>query len=136
LIETAKHEHPKIKFKFLKHFQTVGTDSDNFWANIDYLLVLSRADNSPNVIHEAKSKGVPVISSMVGGIGELLNSEKDIIISPKEFNEEDILRVIVDLSLSAIKYKHRGLDPNYIRYTQNCLQDMKALYESFFIENS
>lgn len=132
LIEKAKYEHPKIKFKFLKHFQTVSTDSDNFWANIDYLLVLSRADNSPNVIHEAKSNGVPVISSMVGGIGELLNPERDILISPKEFNEEDILKVIVDLSLRTIKHKNIGLDPNYRSYTRNSLQDIKALYESFF----
>ena len=132
LIEAANHEYQKIKFKFLKQFQTVNTNSDNFWAEIDYLLVLSRADNSPNVIHEAKLQGIPVISSMVGGISELLNPEIDILISPNEFNEKDILNVIVDLSLNADKYKREGLDPKYKLYTQDSLKNVKALYESFF----
>ena len=132
MIEAANHEYPKIKFKFLKQFQTVNTNSDNFWAEIDYLLVLSRADNSPNVIHEAKSQGIPVISSIVGGISELLNPEIDILISPNEFNEKDILNVIVDLSLNADKYKRGGLDPKYKLYTQDSLKKVKAVYESFF----
>lgn len=135
LIGVAKNEYPKINFKFLANFQAVGDDSDDFWADIDFLLVLSRADNSPNVIHEAKSQGIPVISSMVGGIYEMLNPKIDILISPKEFNERDILNVIVDLSKDATRFKRKGLDPKYEQYTQNSLRDMKNLYESFFTKN-
>jgi hypothetical protein len=73
-----------------------------------------------------------VISSIVGGISELLNPEIDILISPNEFNEKDILNVIVDLSLNAYKYKRGGLDPKYKLYTQDSLKKVKAMYESFF----
>ena len=62
-----------------------------FWNSIDCLLVPSRADNSPNVIHEAKNFGIPIIATKVGGISELLSKNYDISIDPK------------DLNLSAIK---------------------------------
>lgn len=135
LIMAAKNKYPKINFKFLANFQTGGNSSDDFWADIDFLLVLSRADNSPNVIHEAKSQGIPVISSMVGGIYELLNPQIDILVSLKEFNERDILNLIVDLSKDTTRFKRKGLDPKYEQYAQNSLQDMKNLYESFYTKN-
>lgn len=49
----------------------------DFWQSIDYLLILSRIDNSPNVISEAKIFGIPIIGSNVGGIPELLSENTD-----------------------------------------------------------
>ena len=42
-----------------------------FWQEIDCLLALTRADNSPNVIWEALSLNIPVISVGLGGIPEI-----------------------------------------------------------------
>ena len=42
-----------------------------FWQEIDCLLALTRADNSPNVIWEALSLKIPVISVGLGGIPEI-----------------------------------------------------------------
>jgi glycosyltransferase involved in cell wall biosynthesis len=53
----------------------------DFWSTIDVLLVPSQADNSPNVIHEAKLWGIPVIASDVGGIPEILSEDFDSCIS-------------------------------------------------------
>ena len=51
-----------------------------FWESIDFLCVPSNADNSPNVIHEAKQLGIPILGARVGGIPEMLNPRFDILI--------------------------------------------------------
>jgi glycosyltransferase involved in cell wall biosynthesis len=66
---------------YLSDFGTDASQQSSFWKEIDYLLVLSNADNSPNVIHEAKIYGVPVIGTKIGGIPELLNSAYDLCVS-------------------------------------------------------
>ncbi len=62
----------------------------NFWRKIDLLLVPSRADNSPNVIHEAKTFGIPVIGSSAGGIPELLFEGFDEIIPVEHLSAQKI----------------------------------------------
>lgn len=62
---------------YLSDYQ-IENRSDKFWASIDFLLVLSIADNSPNVIHEAKLLGIPVIATNVGGIPELTSEPYDL----------------------------------------------------------
>lgn len=66
-----------FEIRYLADYAQQIERKQDFWLDIDYLLVLSNADNSPNVIHEAKIHGVPVIGSNVGGIPELLNSAYD-----------------------------------------------------------
>jgi glycosyltransferase involved in cell wall biosynthesis len=76
-------------------------DINAFWGAIDFLCVPSNADNSPNVIHEAKLLGIPVLATRVGGIPELLNSDFDIVLDSPDveigtlFNEmkKSILRL-------------------------------------------
>jgi glycosyltransferase involved in cell wall biosynthesis len=58
----------QFKFFSLSNY----SDYKEFWRKIDVLLVPSEADNSPNVIHESKLWGIPVVASNVGGIPELL----------------------------------------------------------------
>lgn len=64
---------------------------EEFWNTTHILLVPSIQDNSPNVIHEAKQHGVPVIGARVGGIPELLSETYDLLLeSPitlSEFNK-------------------------------------------------
>jgi glycosyltransferase involved in cell wall biosynthesis len=66
---------PFIDFSYLNDFSS--EDYEEFWGSISCLLVPSRGDNSPNVIHEAKLRGIPVVASDVGGISELLHQGYD-----------------------------------------------------------
>ena len=72
---------------FLKNYR----DTKIFWRKIDFLIVFSRADNSPNVVHEAKRIGVPIIASNVGGIAELLTPEYDIVIDMDDISTIKII---------------------------------------------
>ena len=80
--ELIKDDENNINFEFvfLKNYR----EANVFWEKIDFLLVLSRADNSPNVVHEAKRIGVPIIASNVGGITELLTPEYDIVVNMED----------------------------------------------------
>ena len=69
---------------------------EKFYSSIDILLVLSRMDNSPNVIHEAHSVGIPVIATKIGGISELLNDEYDWGIEPGNLNAQFIVSGLPD----------------------------------------
>jgi len=98
LIEESKRFGIKFEFIYMNDFEDSEFISSRFWSEIDFLLVPSRMDNSPNVIHEAKINGVPVIASDVGGIGELLSSETDILFDVKTFNPRNLLNKIVNYS--------------------------------------
>jgi glycosyltransferase involved in cell wall biosynthesis len=81
-----------IKFKFLANF---GSDYyESFWQSINCLLVPSRGDNSPNVIHEAKIRGIPVIASEVGGIPELLADGFDFKVQHQNLNLSGFIEAI------------------------------------------
>jgi glycosyltransferase involved in cell wall biosynthesis len=89
-----------FEFLYLADFSKKGRSTE-FWAQIDCLLVPSRADNSPNVILEAKSLRIPIIASDVGGIPELLD-EADVCIPIEMVNAEQII-------LSLRKFQNQGL---------------------------
>jgi glycosyltransferase involved in cell wall biosynthesis len=89
IVSALRQSEPTEKeFKFLElpNFK----NQRDFWQSIDILLAPSRADNSPNVIHEAKLWGVPVVSSSVGGIPEILNNSFDGVIDPFNVNLPEI----------------------------------------------
>ena len=97
-IDSIKSQTP-LKYESMNEF--VGEQSaDNFWSSIDCLLVLSRADNSPNVIHEAKNFGIPVIGNAVGGIVELLDPDFDFVAHLAELRVEQIYSYLQNLNLS------------------------------------
>jgi glycosyltransferase involved in cell wall biosynthesis len=85
-----------LKMLYLRDFPA-GKESE-FWNAIDCLLVPSRNDNSPNVIHEAKFLGIPVIATATGGITELLNSDFDLKLDPKNLSAISILNAIHNFS--------------------------------------
>jgi glycosyltransferase involved in cell wall biosynthesis len=100
-----------------------------FWGEIDYLLALSRADNSPNVIVEAKSLGIPVIASAIGGIPELLDNDSDILVYEKDLNF-----VFLDTLLSNLKVREFKVPPGeHQRESQRkdaaSLSELIALYK-------
>lgn len=91
LIEESKQSDVNFEFIYMSDFEDSESINSSFWREIDFLIVPSRMDNSPNVIHEAKINGVPVIASAVGGITELLSSETDISFDIDAFHPGDLL---------------------------------------------
>lgn len=85
-----KGSHQRFELIFLKDF----SDIESFWVKVDFLLVPSKIDNSPNVIHEAKMRGIPVIATDVGGVSELLG-ENDILLNDDSY--ESLINTIENL---------------------------------------
>jgi glycosyltransferase involved in cell wall biosynthesis len=93
--ETEKGEL-KLDFIFMSNYSDAESIRSKFWKDIDFLLVPSRMDNSPNVIHEARFNGVPLITSEVGGIAELLKKEVDILIDIENFSSATLVSQILN----------------------------------------
>jgi glycosyltransferase involved in cell wall biosynthesis len=104
----------------------------DFWAKIDLLLVPSRADNSPNVILEAKSLGIPILASDVGGIPEMLQTESDQLFSLDTNSNSEILHKM-------LKTQDRTSKVNMIDtqlFETESLQNHLFLYSEKFRKNS
>jgi glycosyltransferase involved in cell wall biosynthesis len=99
-----------------------------FWSLIDYLLVPSVLDNSPNVIHEAKILGIPVIATKVGGIGELLNLNFDYSVELNENAHNTIVRVIEKILLENPKINTRQIISTYEDCVFKSVEDIKNIY--------
>jgi glycosyltransferase involved in cell wall biosynthesis len=119
-----------FEFIYLVNFQVEQTNK--FWLSIDILLVPSRIDNSPNVIHEAKSLGIPILGSNVGGIPELLTLESDILVEvdnlTSDFLIENYSRIL------SLTEKSRGLredGSSFQQWSNDSLAKHIELYSSF-----
>ena len=125
-------QNPKeneVDFLYLSEYLASGNRPETFWDDIDYLLVSSRADNSPNVIHEAKLRNIPVIGTKVGGITELLNLKFDIGIDPHNLTSAYILELLTDLKVKLGAFRPRFIDNNYQEYVFNALDSTISLYD-------
>ena len=101
-----------------------------FWGQIDYLFVPSRADNSPNVIHEAKKLGIPVIASKIGGISELLTEEFDFGINIEDLNLDYLINMLLEVRNNEISEINRKLMTlNFSNYVSKSLQQHVQLYK-------
>lgn len=109
IIQKILHSPSSANFEFLylTDFSKKGRSTE-FWAQIDCLWVPSRADNSPNVILEAKSLRIPIIASDVGGIPELLD-ETDVCIPIEMMNSDNIIS-------SLRKFQNQGLTKVDVRH--------------------
>ena len=88
----------------------------DFWNSLNCLLAPSRADNSPNVIHEAKQFGLPIIATKVGGITEMLFPDMDTSIDVSDLSVEIILSAIDNI-------KEREFDAKTIERMQKAYLD-------------
>jgi len=104
---------------------------ESFWSRIDFLLVLSRADNSPNVIHEARIHGVPVIGTDVGGIPELLDNSFDIKIEAKDAEVSSLSELIENLVLR--KQEYSKATPPAFEYSSDSIQKITEIYRELSI---
>jgi len=73
----------------------------------DAFLLFSFYENMPCVIAEALCCGLPVISTNVGGIGEIITTENGILINPSD--EEACTKAIIKISMGKEQYFNRAL---------------------------
>jgi glycosyltransferase involved in cell wall biosynthesis len=84
---------------YLRDFKTSVSALSEFWREIDFLLALSRADNSPNSVLEARSLQIPVLTSNVGGIPELLG-KYDLTLESEEHTVNGLLSRMAEITAS------------------------------------
>ena len=77
-------------------------------ASGDFLVLSSNYENMPVVILEALASGLPVVSTNVGGIKEMIDETKGILVEPR--NKEALAEAIIKMIKT-----HNEYDPNYLR---------------------
>lgn len=115
------------------HMNALKPDADlivDFWKKIDALLVLSRADNSPNVIHEAKILGIPVIAMEVGGITELLQDSFDIKLKGLPLSTSKVLALLERIPIRSSGVRHIEIATNESFESELSTRKHISLYHS------
>jgi len=132
-IETlTKSQNLPFRFIYLSDPEIQKDSAMRFWAKIDYLLVASRAENSPNVIHEAKSFGIPVIASDIGGISELLTKDFDISIPRDQINTTAILNILLNINRKDPVKRAELMSANFHKYVKDSVALHQDLYRSIY----
>lgn len=80
----------------------------NEFDKADVFVLPSHYENAPVVISESLAKGVPIISTRVGGIPEMMNEECGILVTPD--NDDELLS-----ALETMLDQYREYDCEYIR---------------------
>ena len=74
----------------------------------DFLVLSSNYENMPVVILEALASGLPVVSTNVGGIKEMIDDTKGILVEPR--NQESLAEAMIKMIET-----HKNYDANYLR---------------------
>jgi len=133
LEQAIKTENIPAEVLYLADFQPTIQSSQLFWSSIDYLLVTSIMDNSPNVIHEAKMLGIPVIATNIGGIPELLNFEYDYLVKMNDLMLGQIIEILKNILDNPKDINKNRIVENYRLYSENSLVSLLNLYESLLV---
>jgi len=121
----------RVNLIYLSDWLAIGKPVEEFWETIDSLLIPSRADNSPNVIHEAKYFGVPVIATKVGGISEMLNRDFDIEIDIAKLTPEFLADIIEQTSSSFhTESEIAEMQKKFLVYLGDPFLEISNLYKS------
>ena len=124
-----------IEIVYLANYPS-GKDFD-FWISLDCLLVPSRGDNSPNVIHEAKQFGLPIIATEVGGITEMLFSDMDTLIDISDLSAESILSAINVIKEKEFDAKTiERMQNAYLEYAGEPLKKTIEIYQELLVAKS
>ena len=118
----------KVEIIYLADFNFTDQSKIIFWARIDYLLVLSVADNSPNVIHEAKMMGIPVIAASSGGITELINTEYDHLIDLSGDVSQTVFEILTSLQVERRTYNPTQIIADYQLAHGRSLENLVSIY--------
>jgi glycosyltransferase involved in cell wall biosynthesis len=118
---------PDYSIIYLSNF--ANDEQVRFWEQIDCLFVPSRADNSPNVIHEARSLGIPVVATKTGGIPEIL-TEADICFDlPEYINREFAISIFEKIRFTNRLYdSNQNLIDRVVRRDSKVIASYKDIY--------
>lgn len=111
ILSKLKQKNFKFNLLELVQFPKTQTGYMQFWQNIECLLVLSRADNSPNVIHEANIAGVPIIATSVGGIPEIIDPRRDFLFNLDDCLIDKVCSAIIELATRETGVTRISRDP-------------------------
>ena len=113
------------------HFLGYIPNASNFMPQFDTLLLTSKVEGLPQVIYEAFFHRIPVVSTNVGGIPELIdNSQNGFISEPGDFKTlaENLLKVLNDKELSE-KFRLKGHEKLFPIFTaENMARETLAIY--------
>lgn len=131
LLEYQNSDSSKFEIIRMQDFPQTDSGKQEFWQTVDTLLVPSRFDNSPNVIHEAKINGVKVVASDVGGIRELLNIDFDVAITPDQLNLNHIIQILENFSDKDSSSKTaESIRNSYLSLVANPVEKILSIYLS------
>lgn len=130
LNEYLKTTKDSINIIFLKDVIAQYNSPDIFWNIIDCLAIFSLAENSPNVIHEAKFLGIPVIATMVGGITELLQPGFDMALELENLDSKFIVEKLKSMKIGKLsKEDIYRMKSAFNLYTMKNLESHLNTYE-------
>ncbi len=132
LVRSISTHNLDAQIVYLYDYFKPKNDPLDFWRDTDYLLVLSRADNSPNVIHEAKIMGIPIIGTKVGGITELLNPEYDYLVEVNGREVSQVLKITKEILSLRKKPDSKLIKKDYSEFISGELPKMLNVYNSIF----
>ena len=112
------HDYDAPEFKdFLKehnledcvffHGKKTSAEVAQAYQNADFFVLFSNFENLPCVIVEAFASGVPVLSTAVGGIAEILSPERGILIP--QGDEDALLQGMNQMLDHSSEYDHEGI---------------------------
>ena len=94
----------------------------------DIFVLSSNYENAPVVISESLAKGVPVISTRVGGISEMVNDKSGVLIKPG--NDEELLQAMEKMLDNYQKYDSKAIRQEGAKYSFATVgKQLKHIYE-------
>lgn len=121
--------NPAVHFKGGYNYQ----DISKVLSNIDILVVPSIwFENSPLVIHEAFLARIPVITSKLGGMAELVLHEKNgLLFEPRNVND---LKEKMEIFIKNPKLIKKYSQKTYVRSIENNVMEIEDLYYKQLIQ--
>jgi glycosyltransferase involved in cell wall biosynthesis len=115
-------ERLNIKSKCLVVGEVMGKERLKYFTSADLFILPSYAEGLPVAILEAMSFGLPIVSTTVGAIPEVIEKKNGILISPGNINEMKNAIISIYYNKEKIDYYHNNKTKVKNNYTQKIFQ--------------